>query len=198
MKKKIEEWKFSSGALVLCLVAFPDGPDVSTFQWVDTCFWIGHCSPCFSVETSPDVGNTFTQSRSDWRDGTYEIFKDWALKKLTNKEDSDDEGDVPVRFQKAKDISFRRKKNGVFILDPIRDFKTVKDRQRVIRGYIGAVYSMFINILWRYLLFWQKYRRFHPELNSLIPLPSRCERRPNHLFSWMCPWWFCAEWPRPH
>ena len=68
------------------------------------------------------------------------------MKKLTNKEDSDDEGDIPVRFQKAKDISFRRKKNGTLLLDPMSEFKTVKDRQRVIRGYIGAVYSTFIDI----------------------------------------------------
>ena len=32
IKKKIEEWKFSSGALVVCLVAFSDGKDVQGFQ----------------------------------------------------------------------------------------------------------------------------------------------------------------------
>jgi hypothetical protein len=32
IKKKIEEWKFSSGALVMCLVAYPDGKDAQGFQ----------------------------------------------------------------------------------------------------------------------------------------------------------------------
>jgi hypothetical protein len=32
IKKKLEEWKFSSGALVLCLVAYSDGQEVNTFQ----------------------------------------------------------------------------------------------------------------------------------------------------------------------
>ena len=34
VKKKIEEWKFVSGALVMCLVAYSDGHDVQTFQYV--------------------------------------------------------------------------------------------------------------------------------------------------------------------
>jgi hypothetical protein len=32
VKKKVEEWKFSSGALVMCLVAYSDGQDVQAFQ----------------------------------------------------------------------------------------------------------------------------------------------------------------------
>jgi len=32
VKKKVEDWKFSSGALVMCLVAYSDGHDVQTFQ----------------------------------------------------------------------------------------------------------------------------------------------------------------------
>ena len=32
IKKKVEEWKFLSGALVVCLVAYSDGQDVSAFQ----------------------------------------------------------------------------------------------------------------------------------------------------------------------
>jgi hypothetical protein len=31
VKKKVEEWKFSSGALVMCLVAYSDGNDIQTF-----------------------------------------------------------------------------------------------------------------------------------------------------------------------
>jgi len=34
VKKKVEDWKFSSGALVMCLVAYSDGQDVQTFQSV--------------------------------------------------------------------------------------------------------------------------------------------------------------------
>jgi hypothetical protein len=32
LKKKVEEWKFSSGALVMCLVAYSDGQEVQAFQ----------------------------------------------------------------------------------------------------------------------------------------------------------------------
>lgn len=32
VKKRVEEWKFSSGALVMCLVAYSDGTDVQAFQ----------------------------------------------------------------------------------------------------------------------------------------------------------------------
>jgi hypothetical protein len=34
MKKKVEEWKLSSGAVVMCLVAYSDGQEVNTFQLV--------------------------------------------------------------------------------------------------------------------------------------------------------------------
>jgi hypothetical protein len=32
MKKKVEEWKFRSGAVMMCLVAYSDGQDVRAFQ----------------------------------------------------------------------------------------------------------------------------------------------------------------------
>jgi hypothetical protein len=32
VKKKVEDWKFSSGAVVMCLVAYSDGHDVQSFQ----------------------------------------------------------------------------------------------------------------------------------------------------------------------
>lgn len=32
IKKKLEEWKFASGALMMCLVAYPDGKTVQSFQ----------------------------------------------------------------------------------------------------------------------------------------------------------------------
>lgn len=34
IKKKVEDWKFSSGAVVMCLVAYSDGDDVQAFQLV--------------------------------------------------------------------------------------------------------------------------------------------------------------------
>ena len=54
-----------------------------------------------SVESSPIAGNSFTNACSDWRDGTYENFKEWAVKEFSLKElESDDEADVPVDMQK--------------------------------------------------------------------------------------------------
>lgn len=35
IKKKIEEWKFSSGALIMCLVAYSDGQETFSFQYVN-------------------------------------------------------------------------------------------------------------------------------------------------------------------
>lgn len=32
--KKVNDWNFSSGALVVCLVAYSDGTDVQSFQLV--------------------------------------------------------------------------------------------------------------------------------------------------------------------
>ena len=32
IRKKLDDWKFSSGAVILCLVAFSDGQNVQTFQ----------------------------------------------------------------------------------------------------------------------------------------------------------------------
>jgi hypothetical protein len=54
--------------------------------------------------------------------------------------DSDDELDVPVDMQKAKDLAFERNDDGDFLLPAKENFKKVKQRQRVIRGYMGAVY----------------------------------------------------------
>jgi hypothetical protein len=95
-----------------------------------------------SIESSPCVGNSFTNYCKEWKDGTYENFKDWALKQFGAKEfDSDDDIEVPVNFQKAKDIEFKKNKAGNFILPPMEKFKTNREKQRVVRGYIGAVYS---------------------------------------------------------
>jgi hypothetical protein len=99
-----------------------------------------------SVESSPEVGNAFTVSYSDWKAGTYENFKDWALKQFDVKElDSDDEVEVPVQMMKAKDIRFERSETGEFTLPPMSKYKTVRQKQRVVRGYIGAVYRQLIH-----------------------------------------------------
>jgi hypothetical protein len=93
------------------------------------------------------VGNTFTNACKDWRDGTYEHFKEWAVRQFSHKElESEDEAEVLVHMLKAKDIEFKTNKRGVLVLPPIEDFKTTRQRQRVVRGYIGAVYSKSIQV----------------------------------------------------
>jgi hypothetical protein len=94
------------------------------------------------------VGNSFTNSCPEWRDGTYEIFKDWAVRQFGLKDlDSGDEAEVPVNLKKAKDISFKVNRKGHLILAPLSNFRKTRERQRVVRGYIGAVYSESINQL---------------------------------------------------
>jgi len=66
--------------------------------------------------------------------------KQFGLEEL----DSDDEAEVPVLMQKAKNIEFERDESGELVLPPMKDFKTIREKQRVIRGYIGAVYSQYI------------------------------------------------------
>jgi hypothetical protein len=34
VKKKIEDWKLASGAMIMCLVAYSDGQSIETFQYV--------------------------------------------------------------------------------------------------------------------------------------------------------------------
>jgi hypothetical protein len=67
--------------------------------------------------------------------------KQFGLEEL----DSDDEAEVPVRMKKAKNIEFERDRSGELILPPMSDLKTIREKQRVIRGYIGAVYSQYIH-----------------------------------------------------
>ena len=59
---------------------------------------------------------------------------------------SDKEAEVLVNMQKAKDISFQINKRGHFVLPPIHDYQLACERQRVVRGYIGAVYSEFVDL----------------------------------------------------
>ena len=72
-------------------------------------------------------------------------FKDWAVKQFGVKElESDDESKVPVDMLKAMDIGFKQNRSGKIILPPIYEYKTVRQKQRVIRGYIGAQYSQLL------------------------------------------------------
>ena len=66
--------------------------------------------------------------------------------------ESEDEGEVPVYMQKVKDLAFERNKDGVFILPDMGNYKTICEKQRVVRGYIGAVYHMsFHSFHWLFL-----------------------------------------------
>jgi hypothetical protein len=103
------------------------------------------------MESSPKVGNTFTNSCAHWKTGTYENFQDWAVRQFGMEDlESDDEAEVPVHMQKAKDIVFERNGSGEFVLPPMDNYKTVRQKQRVIRGYIGAVYRKFICFICRF------------------------------------------------
>jgi hypothetical protein len=104
---------------------------------------VSHLIP--SVESSPMVGNSFVSYHPDINECTYENFEDWARKQFVVEDsESDDEAEVPVHMQKAKDISFERNKQGVLVVPPMDDYDTVRKRQRVVRGYVGAVYREFI------------------------------------------------------
>ena len=73
----------------------------------------------------------------------YVNFQEWASKQLRVKEpDSGDEAEVPVHLQKAKNLQFEKNDHGDFILPPLSNYRTVCEKQRVVHGYIGAVYSM--------------------------------------------------------
>jgi hypothetical protein len=87
------------------------------------------------------VGNTFTNSCNDWEEGTYEKFKEWAVRQFgEGKLDLDDEADIPIHRQKSKDMVFKKNRHGHFVLPQKYNFKNNKQKQKVLRGYIGAVY----------------------------------------------------------
>lgn len=95
------------------------------------------------MESAPQVGNSFTHACPEWREGTYELFKGWAAKQFADpqSEDEAEEGEVSVEFKKAKDILFKRNESGRLILPPMTDYKKIRQKQRVVRAYAGAVYS---------------------------------------------------------
>ena len=99
------------------------------------------------MESSPLIGNSFTNTHKDWKEGMFENFKEWSLKQfgLQDLESGDEE--ILVQHQKAKDIIFEKNSRGFFILPPLKDFSTIKAKQRVVRGYIGATYREFTLVL---------------------------------------------------
>lgn len=140
----------------MCLVAYSDGKEVQGFQLVIQSISDNkHLNTIFSVESSPNVSMAFTNAYPEWREGTYENFKDWSLKQFdAEKLDSDDEAEIPAHMQKAKDIEFKKDGNGEFILPPKTEFKTNRAKQRVVRGYLGAVYSQYILLTFFFFLIW--------------------------------------------
>jgi len=99
-----------------------------------------------SVESAAEVGNSFTHACPDWKEGTYELFKNWAANQLGEPRSEDEvEEEIPVEYKKAKDISFNRNESGGLILPPLSQYRRVRQKQRVVRAYVGAVYSKSIH-----------------------------------------------------
>ena len=97
------------------------------------------------METPLLVGNSFTNAHKDWKEEIYENFKEWSVKQFDHQPlESGDEVEHPIEFQKAKDISFEKNHHGHFILPPIQIYRTIKQKQRVICAYVGAVYHKSI------------------------------------------------------
>jgi hypothetical protein len=48
-------------------------------------------------------------------------------------------------MQKAKDIKFQKNEEGEYILPDMSNYRTIRQKQRFIRGYIGAIYRMSSN-----------------------------------------------------
>jgi hypothetical protein len=122
-----------------------------------------------SIQSTPVVGNSFTNTYDNWKEGTYENFKEWAVRQFGIEElESDDEAEVPVLNQKAKNISFQKSKRGYLVLPSINDFTKVRQRQRVVRGYIGSVYRKTICF---FSLFFSKFITGEFTGNSKAPFP---------------------------
>ena len=93
------------------------------------------------METPLLVGNSFTNAHKDWKEGMYENFKEWSVKQFGHQPlESGDEVELPIEFQKAKDISFEKYHHEHFVLPSLQIYRTIKQKQRVICAYVGAVY----------------------------------------------------------
>ena len=55
-----------------------------------------------SVESTPEVGNSLTHACPEWKEGTYNLFKDWAVKQFGDprSQDEGEEGDVLVECKR--------------------------------------------------------------------------------------------------
>ena len=59
----------------MCLVAYSDGQESLSFQFVYIFFRFQlFMMYTFSMETPPLVGNSFTNAHKDWKEGMYENF----------------------------------------------------------------------------------------------------------------------------
>ena len=70
------------------------------------------------METPPLVGNSFTNVHKDWKEGMYKNFKEWSETIWPSTIGIWSEAELPIEFQKAKDISFEKNHHGHFILPP--------------------------------------------------------------------------------
>lgn len=166
----VERYQYASWHIMMerTFKHFSKSPEINISQ-----LYISYLS--LSVESGAEAGQSFTHACPDWKEGTYELFKDWAAKQFGDSA-HDDEEEVPVHHQRAKDISFKRNESGQFILPPMTDYTKIRQKQRVIRAYAGAVYSKPI-----YHMFFdsssERYnRRLHWQLDIGIPLHSRSKR----------------------
>ena len=140
-----------------------------------------------SIKSSPVFGNTFTNTYKDWEEGTYEKFKEFAAIQFGEKDrDSDEEAEVPVHLQKAKDIVFKKDKRGIFVLPPLTDYKNIQQKQRVVRGYIGAVYSELLKLSF-FSPFNSNNRGFYWIFVGSLSLHPCIRRWPNDILTRFCP-----------
>lgn len=97
-----------------------------------------------SAESHAKVGRQFTNACSEWEDGTYTKFREWIKVQYgMQSQDSEDEGPLPARQQRSKDIIFKKDPQKGFRVLPKRDGHTVKDMQRTVRAYIGTCYRKY-------------------------------------------------------
>jgi hypothetical protein len=83
--------------------------------------------------------------------------------------DSDDDAEVPVHCLKAKDIQFVENDDGHFILPPLHNYRTVREKQRVVRGYIGAVYRMSFSPIFVIFLLTDSAGQFTDQKSAAFP-----------------------------
>ena len=98
------------------------------------------------METPLLVGNSFTNAHKDWKEGMYENFKEWSVKQFSHQPlESGDEAELPIEYFKRLKISLlKRTIMGILFCPPLQIYRTIKQKQRVIHAYVGAVYRKSI------------------------------------------------------